>query len=234
MAEHGYARSTMPQYCIHGPVSSCNDSRCATLAAGRQTRDAMTFRFPGRARFQSDGLAFQRALLFRLRAANLVCRLMPPLTLSTARVQVYRWAGFPIASQVAFQGSMSVIGSGAAVYGRLHIGEGTTVGVGLTVNLDDEIHIGSNVALGPGVTIFTSGHLLGPGSRRMNPTVVTRPVRIEDGVWVGAGVMILSGVTIGRGAVIAAGSVVAESVGENVLARGNPAKAVDSLPFGDR
>jgi galactoside O-acetyltransferase len=54
--------------------------------------------------------------------------------------------------------------------------------------------------------------------------VVSRPIRIEDKVWIGFNVIILKGVTIGEGAVVGAGSVVTKDVPPYSLAAGNPAR----------
>ena len=52
------------------------------------------------------------------------------------------------------------------------------------------------------------------------------PVKIGNGVWVGAHATILSGVTIGDNAVIAAGAVVTKDVPANAVAGGVPAKII--------
>lgn len=184
-------------------------------------------------RLRSELLQAYDASLPRLHFANLLCRVLPPASLSTLRAAIYRRIGFAIAPRVAFLSAIRVIGKGQGVYGRLVIGEGTLIGLHPVFNLDDTITIGRNVSLGPSVSIFTSTHLLGPSSRRMNPGVITRPVVIEDGVWVGVGSLILPGVVIGRGSVIGAGSVVTESVPPNMLMVGNPAKPVQELPWPD-
>jgi acetyltransferase-like isoleucine patch superfamily enzyme len=84
------------------------------------------------------------------------------------------------------------------------------------------------------VSIYTSTHLLGPGSQRMTPDVITRPVRIGDGAWIGVGSVLLPGADVGCGAVVGAGSVVSEPVAAHQLVAGNPAKAVQELPWADR
>jgi acetyltransferase-like isoleucine patch superfamily enzyme len=61
------------------------------------------------------------------------------------------------------------------------------------------------------------------GDRSQRPPLVTRPVVIEDDVWVGIGAIILKGVRIGRGATVAAGAVVSRDVPAGALAVGNPA-----------
>jgi maltose O-acetyltransferase len=52
------------------------------------------------------------------------------------------------------------------------------------------------------------------------------PVKIEDGVWIGAGSIILGGVTVGRKSVIAAGSVVNKNIPPSVIAAGVPCRPI--------
>jgi acetyltransferase-like isoleucine patch superfamily enzyme len=61
------------------------------------------------------------------------------------------------------------------------------------------------------------------GDRSQRPPLVSRPVVIEDDVWVGIGAIILKGVRIGRGATVAPGAVVTRDVPPGMLAAGNPA-----------
>ena len=60
-------------------------------------------------------------------------------------------------------------------------------------------------------------------------TTVARPVKIEDGVWIGGGAILLPGVTIGRNSVIGAGSVVTRSIPENVVAVENPCRVIKTI-----
>lgn len=55
------------------------------------------------------------------------------------------------------------------------------------------------------------------------------PVKIGNGVWVGAHATILLGVTIGDNAVIAAGAVVTKDVPANAVAGGIPAKTIKQI-----
>lgn len=68
-------------------------------------------------------------------------------------------------------------------------------------------------------------------SNRINTNGTSKPVNIEDNVWIGANVIILPGVTIGEGSVIAAGSVVNKSIPANVIAGGNPAIVIPKKPL---
>ena len=52
----------------------------------------------------------------------------------------------------------------------------------------------------------------------------SKPVIIEDNVWIGRRVMINKGVRIGEGSIIAAGAVVTKSVPPYSVVYGNPAR----------
>jgi acetyltransferase-like isoleucine patch superfamily enzyme len=56
----------------------------------------------------------------------------------------------------------------------------------------------------------------------------SKPVILEDGVWMGAGVIVLKGVTIGRDAVIGAGAVVTKNVIAGTIVAGVPAREIGS------
>ncbi|MCC7363123.1 MAG: acyltransferase [Dehalococcoidia bacterium] len=185
-------------------------------------------------RLEEEAGRVRRMGLLRLRAANALSLAIPALTLTTLRAALYRRAGFRIARRVSFQGRVHILGPGPELYSRLRIGEGTTLGMDVAIQLDADVTIGSNVAVGPGVRIHSGTHMLGPRSCRMNRSVVGRSVVIEDGAWIGASALILPGVTIGEGTVVAAGSVVSESLAPNVLASGNPAIVTQRLPWADR
>jgi acetyltransferase-like isoleucine patch superfamily enzyme len=160
-------------------------------------------------------------------------RLLPDYTLARVRAHLFRHGGCDLEQGVGLQGRVVLFGPGRAVT-RLHVARGTIIGPRVTFGLDADITIGRNVSIGPYATLYTATHAIGYGSRRMQFGVVARPIRIEDGVWVGMGSLILPGVTLGRGSVVSAGSVVTENVPPNCLVAGNPATVRETLPFGDR
>lgn len=61
------------------------------------------------------------------------------------------------------------------------------------------------------------------------PKFTTRPIVIEDKVWIGARAIIMKGVRIGCGSVIAAGAVVTKDVPPYSIVAGNPATVVKTL-----
>lgn len=56
--------------------------------------------------------------------------------------------------------------------------------------------------------------------------VVSRPIKIESGAWIGFKCIILKGVTIGAHAVVGAGSVVTRDVPAGTVVAGNPARII--------
>lgn len=60
--------------------------------------------------------------------------------------------------------------------------------------------------------------------RGERPTLVTRPVIVEDDAWIGVGAIVLKGVRVGRGARIGPGAVVTRDVPPGAAVLGNPAR----------
>jgi len=61
--------------------------------------------------------------------------------------------------------------------------------------------------------------------------VTSKPIMIEDDVWIGFNAAILKGVTIGKGAVVGACAVVLHDVPPYTIVGGNPARRIgESLP----
>ena len=72
---------------------------------------------------------------------------------------------------------------------------------------------------------------------RAEPVGTTKPVIMEDNVWIGDSAIICKGVTIGKNSIIGAGAVVTKDVPANSIYAGNPAKLVkelDDKPFNTR
>ena len=96
-----------------------------------------------------------------------------------------------------------------------------------------EIKIGSQVLIGPGTGIFTAIHPIDPEIRATG-VEKSKPIIIEDQVWIGGNVTILPGVTIGKGSIIGAGSVVTKDIPEMSIALGNPAKVIRKITEEDK
>ncbi len=64
---------------------------------------------------------------------------------------------------------------------------------------------------------------------RINTSGDSKPITIEDDVWIGANSIVLPGVTIGKGTVIAAGSIVTKTIPAMCIAGGNPAQVIRTM-----
>lgn len=95
------------------------------------------------------------------------------------------------------------------------------------------ITIGEHVMLGSGCHLFdVDFHSINYDERIRSGAKShgkTKPIVIEDGVFIGAGCYILKGVHIGKHSIIGAGSVVTRDVPENEIWAGNPATFVRRL-----
>lgn len=105
---------------------------------------------------------------------------------------------------------------------NVSIGELSSIGSGAWVYALDKIVIGKNVCIGEDVRLITGSHDV--ASPHFD--LVTRPITINDNVWVATGAIVLPGVTIGEGAVVGAGAVVAKDVEPWTVVGGNPAKFI--------
>ena len=108
---------------------------------------------------------------------------------------------------------------------------GDNVGIsGSTISASQSIVIGNNVLIGSGCVICDSdAHPIHPKDRNDSKKTKSIPIKIEDGVFIGARCLILKGVTIGKGSVIGAGSVVTQDVMPMSIYAGNPAKFIKKI-----
>lgn len=95
------------------------------------------------------------------------------------------------------------------------------------------VNIGKNVFIAPGVCIACSGHPINPTDRNQG-ILTSKPITIEDDVWIGANVTVCGGVTIGKGSVIGAGSVVTKDIPPLVVAAGNPCRVLRVIDDNDK
>jgi|SRR5262245_17794939 len=147
------------------------------------------------------------------------------------------------------------LGSGVVVYtwtdfnvepqGRISVGDDCVL-VGAMFMCAELIGVGRRVVISYHVTIADSDFhprtraarrvdalANAPGAdRSLRPRVESRPVLIEDDVWIGIGAIVLKGVRIGRGARIGAGAVVTRDVPDGATVWGNPARpaAAEDVP----
>lgn len=134
------------------------------------------------------------------------------------------------------EGLLGGIGSDSEVkspfrcdYGyNIELGSGVFVNYGCVFLDTGRIVIGDGTQIGPSVHVYAADHPRDPRLRR-EQFELSRPVMVEENVWIGGGAIVCPGVRVGRNSVVGAGSVVAKDIPPNVIAAGNPCRQVRTL-----
>lgn len=129
----------------------------------------------------------------------------------------YRLAGITI-------GSGSTIHMGARFYNpaTIVIGDDTIIGEKVVLDGREKLEIGSHVDIASEVMIYNSQHDV----EDADFAAFSKPVSIEDYVFIGPRVIILPGVVVKKGAVVAAGAVVTKDVQPFQIVGGVPARVI--------
>jgi len=125
------------------------------------------------------------------------------------------------------------IGKNVRCTGKFYVGraENLVIGDNTVINLDvilhcrDKIRIGKNCHLSPRVNIQTGALYID----NLNRKHYSKPVIIEDNVWLATSVIINPGVKIGKNSVVLPGSVVISDIEENSVYGGVPARLIRRL-----
>ncbi|AKJ63906.1 acyltransferase [Kiritimatiella glycovorans] len=107
--------------------------------------------------------------------------------------------------------------------GRIAIGDRVFLNYGASLSAHEEIRIGNGCQIGSYACLMDNDY---HRVEDRNALGESKPIVLEDNVWLGVRVIVLKGVTIGKNAVIGAGSVVTKDVPPNSLAAGAPARVV--------
>lgn len=128
--------------------------------------------------------------------------------------------------------------------GKITVGDNTFIGVGTTIQAKNLVEIGDNVIIANGVLIVdNNNHPTDPTSRLamsacddyMTDELWTwkyaesKPIKIENNVWIGKNATVMKGVTVGEGSIIALGAIVTRDVPAYTIVAGNPAAVVKQL-----
>ena len=103
----------------------------------------------------------------------------------------------------------------------------------------EKVQIGNNVLFASKIYISDCSHGSysgnendsDPNSIPSDRKLYSKPVIIEDNVWLGESVSVLPGVIIGKGTIVGANSVVSKSLPANVIAVGSPAIPIKEFNF---
>jgi maltose O-acetyltransferase len=112
-------------------------------------------------------------------------------------------------------------------YGNnISVGDHTTIGAFTTLGGMSEIRIGDHVRISKGVVIETAGLDL---TKEPPYKHASKPIIIEDGVWIASNAIVLGGVTIGRNSIIAAGAVITKDVEPFSVFAGKAAEQIKKI-----
>ncbi len=114
--------------------------------------------------------------------------------------------------------------------GDVIIGERTRIGLGNT--LIGPVKIGNDIMFAQNIVLSGLNHGYVDISMPISDQPVeTKPIVIEDEVWIGANAVVTAGVTVGKHSIVAAGSVVVKDVPPYTIVGGNPAKPLKHYNF---
>ena len=102
---------------------------------------------------------------------------------------------------------------------KLTIGAHSWIGEGVWIDNLDEVSIGKSVCISQGAFIFTGNH----DYKKISFDLITSPIIIEDGVWIGAFAVVCPGITCGTHAVLSVSSVANKNLEPYSIYKGNPA-----------
>lgn len=109
--------------------------------------------------------------------------------------------------------------------GKLIVGKNSRLN-GVHIDAQELVQIGDNVRIAPYTLILDSDF---HDVRDHFAEGTSKPIYIEDDVWIASRSTILKGVRIGKGSVIAAGAVVTKDVPPFSVAAGVPAKVIKAI-----
>lgn len=171
----------------------------------------------------NDGWAVLRARWYLRKATRLGAKVR-----LWGRPVVKNWGQLIIGERARLVSTITALELVAAPNATLEIGAGAFINYGVSIAARQSVRIGPACSIGTYAIIMDSDfHRLEP--ERRNEPPVTRPVILEENVWLGARVIVLPGVTIGAGSAIGAGSVVTRDIPPRSLAVGAPARVIRQL-----
>jgi acetyltransferase-like isoleucine patch superfamily enzyme len=140
-----------------------------------------------------------------------------------SRVRVYACTEFSVEPDGVIEVGDDCILAGAIFMcaERIQLGRGVVVSYHVTI-ADSDFHPLERAARRRDAIANAPG-----ADKTQRPAYESKPVVIEDDVWIGIGAVVLKGTRIGRGARIGAGAVVTRDVPAGATVVGNPARLAE-------
>ena len=166
--------------------------------------------------FDPGGNAFKRLLWHYVNAVIFKTGLLP---ISGLKVSLLRAFGAKIGSGVMIKPCVNI-----KYPWHLTIGDYTWVGENVWIDCLVPVTIGSNVCISQGAVLLTGSH----NYKKHTFDLITGPIILEDGVWIGALAVVNLGITAAFHAVLTTGSVATKDLEAYSIYQGNPAVKIRS------
>jgi putative colanic acid biosynthesis acetyltransferase WcaF len=130
------------------------------------------------------------------------------------KVAVLRWFGATIGREVMIKPGVNI-----KYPWLLSVGNYVWIGENVWIDNLSLVTIGDNACVSQGAMLLTGNH----DYRRSTFDLVTKPIQVEEGVWIGAQAIVCPGITCHSHAVLAVGSVATRNLEPYGIYQGNPA-----------
>lgn len=145
---------------------------------------------------------------------SLVLFRLCPFSFSALKCSVLRAFGAKIGKSVTIKPQVKI-----TFPWKLTVGDHVWLGEECWLLNLERITLGSHVCISQRAFLCAGSH----DYKRVRFDLITQPILLENGAWLGAGCWVGPGVTVGAHAVLTAGSVAAKNLEANGIYRGNPA-----------
>jgi len=105
---------------------------------------------------------------------------------------------------------------------KLSIGNHAWIGEHVWIDNLEQVTIGPNVCISQGALLLTGNH----DYKKPSFDLITKPIVLEEGVWIGAKAVVCPGVIARSHAVLAVGSVATKELKAYSIYQGNPAERI--------
>ncbi|MFD0765417.1 WcaF family extracellular polysaccharide biosynthesis acetyltransferase [Mucilaginibacter lutimaris] len=166
--------------------------------------------------YHPGGSSLKRALWYYVNELVLKSGWLP---VSSVKVALLRLFGANIGKGVIIKPNVNI-----KYPWHLKIGNNSWVGEAVWIDNLITVNIGSNVCISQGAILQTGSH----NYKKTKFDLITAPITLEDGVWIGCGAIINQGVTASSHSVLTSGSVATKSMEAYSIYQGNPALKVRS------
>jgi len=111
---------------------------------------------------------------------------------------------------------------------KLHVGNHTWIGENVWIDNLDVVEIGNQVCISQGALILSGNH----DYSAVNFELIVKPIKIEDGVWIGAKSIVAQGVICRNHSVLGVNSVARDDMHAYSIYKGNPAVKIRDRHIG--